>query len=439
MKNVFISLIVITLSALAFSNQDAKNVAQVKIKKGKASVIFINGDTAEITKDMWIKEGAMIKTQGASFVRLKFIDKSSMNIGPKSEIKIEKFDKKEAGVINVLTGKIRSQVSKNYLEMEKGKSKLFVKSKSAVMGIRGTDFLFSTNAKTGATTAVLFEGSVVFSKLQKGENQANLEKIVNRGRRINPGQFSVAMNNINKATVPSKLSSSQFGKLMKNENFEVAKNEIVKKVKSIVPPGLKGEAVTSDVVIVKVDTQNIAPGKVAPAIPTDSKGFVNGDDVKPVDGSIVHIDSGIIVPLGKDSVYDKNAGEWVSSSVGGIDSKGDYIPPKDFKVTDDGKLVKIDDAGRVLKEVVVDVSPLDKTKPLDESKMIEPSQPSTQERIPGSDSVESKGETEAKVLAVPPRPVGETFAPAGYTNSPPKEVIRIRKTGRANVNVRVNN
>src|SRR5690606_40301890 len=48
---------------------------------------------------------------------------------------------RSAGVINVLSGKIRSKVTKNYLDMDQDKSKLFVKSKSAVMGIRGTDFI----------------------------------------------------------------------------------------------------------------------------------------------------------------------------------------------------------------------------------------------------------------------------------------------------------
>ena len=164
----YLFLFIFLFTASVFSSQNAgKKVALVKIVKGSATFLSLSGDKDYIRKGMWLTEGTIVKTEPRSFVKLSFIDKSSMNIGPKSELKIEKFSKDEAGVINILTGKIRSKVTKDYLQMNKDKSKLFIKSKSAVMGIRGTDFLFSTNKVTGATTAVLFEGKVVFNKINR--------------------------------------------------------------------------------------------------------------------------------------------------------------------------------------------------------------------------------------------------------------------------------
>lgn len=375
-KKLITLFLVIGMSFFAFSSQQAKEVARVKIKRGKATVISPDGTKAELKKDMWVKEGAIIKTEAKSFVKLSFIDKSSMNVGPKSELKIEKFSKKDAGVINVLTGKIRSKVTKDYLKMDKDKSKLFVRSKSAVMGIRGTEFIFTANKKAGSATAVLLEGSVVFNKISKGDNLRNLEAIVSKGRPIKPGQFSVVMKNASKPTVASKMSSKQLNSLAKNPEFKEAVKKVAKKLKSVVPPGLSGDIVMGGnenlekeikkVVKIKLKKEKAAPvdAEVAEQKKEESKGFVKGDDIKPADGSIVDIDSGAVIPLGADSTFDKNTGEWVSNSVGGVDDTGAYLPPEGFKMTETGDMLKVEEGGKV-KKVVLEIKPLDQVKPLD--------------------------------------------------------------------------
>ncbi len=356
----------------------AKNVAIVKMVRGSAHSI-LNGAKLELKKGTWIEEGSTVKTASKSFVRLSFVDKSTMNVGPSSQMKIEKFSKQEAGVINVLSGKIRSQVSKDYLNMDKDKSKLFVKSKSAVMGIRGTDFIFSTNAQTGATTAVLFEGSVVFNKLDPLENVNDLESIVDRGHRINPGQFSVANSALARPTVPAKLASTQFRALKKNTEFvDVSIKEGLKQKRALVPPGLSGRAVASteeglkEVMDVKGKRQEINID--------ETKGFVRGDDVKPVDGSLVHIDSGTIIPLGKDSKFDPNAKEWVSPSFD-VDADGEVVPPQGYMLNDDGTLLKMEK--EEFKEVKLEVRPLDEVPSLED--------------IPVSDTVKKRGPAPAGI------------------------------------------
>ena len=374
MKALLLFISVLSISLIALSNQDSKKVAIVKMLRGKAQAISPAGKTLDLKKGSWLQEGSIIETSAKSFVKLGFIDKSSMNVGPKSKLKIEKFSKKEAGVINVLSGKIRSEVTKNYLDMEKNKSKLFVKSKNAVMGIRGTDFLFSTNPKTKATTAVLFEGSVVFKKLDKKDNLRDLESIVNKGRRINPGEFSVADKKRSKTTVPAKLSSKQFSNLFKNKDFVQDDSSAVqqKKAKSVVPPGLTGLAVQGESEVIKEKVQAFVPDIANKEVTKEayelSKGFVKGEDIKPADGSVVHIDTGMVIPVSKDATFDQSKGEWVSSSMGTITPSGDYLPPEGFKVSDDGKMLKID--GNVVKEVIVDIQPVDKQVPLEDQKEI---------------------------------------------------------------------
>lgn len=426
-KKLGILFVVLSLSLFAFSGQSTKEVAKVKVKRGIANVVAPDGTSTELKKDMWVKEGSIIKTGEKSFVKLSFIDKSSMNVGPKSELKIEKFSKEDAGVINVLTGKIRSKVTKDYLKMDKDKSKLFVRSKSAVMGIRGTEFMFTANAKAGTSTAVLFEGSVVFNKLNKGDNIKNLEAIVNKGTPIKPGQFSVASQKMAKPTVAAKLSSKQLGSLAGNAEFKEvspdAKN--AKKIKSVVPPGLSGDAVMggneqleaeiAKVVKVKVETKGGAEPEVAAAAVENAKGFANGDEVQPAAGSMVDIDSGVIIPPPADSVFDPNTGEFVSNSMGGIAPTGEYLPPEGMQITETGDMIKQTEAGETVK-VVVEIKPPDEIKPLDEAPTVAYVPPAEDGPAPASDGTVVAGGDEPPPGEEAPlgdEPLLEGPAPAG--------------------------
>lgn len=361
---------------MAFSAQGGKKVAKVKLAKGPSTVTKPSGESGPIKMGDWIEEGSIIKTSPKSFVRLTFIDKSSMNVGPKSELKIEKFSKKDAGVINVLTGKIRSKVTKDYLQMDKNKSKLFVKSKNAVMGVRGTDFMFSTNAKTGNTTTVLFEGAIVFNKLPPGAK--NLEAVVQAGRAIMPGQVSIAMKNKPKPTVPAKMNSKQFSKLEANVNMAESKVKKAKKKKSPVPPGLTGDVVASDnknlqKEIAKVIKVDVAAVEVKVDDMASSKGFSNGVDEKPADGVMVHLDTGAVIQPAADATFDANTGEWVSTSMGDINAAGEYIPPENIDITSDGSFVTETSDGKlaVIPGMGEAILPVDQMVTFDEAPKVE--------------------------------------------------------------------
>src|SRR5690606_8985738 len=101
------------------------------------------------------------------------------------------------------------------------------KTKNAVMGIRGTDFLISTTGKN--TVAILFEGSVVFNKLsdQKLMDSAKLDDVVDRGVRLFPGEFSAVGEN-GKPTIPALLNVQQREKLEKNVTFDKNSKSVAK-------------------------------------------------------------------------------------------------------------------------------------------------------------------------------------------------------------------
>jgi len=330
----------LTLTMNAF----AKNVAKVKMFRGKVFIINTDKQKTKVSKGMWINEGDIVRTKKKSFVRLSFIDKSTVNVGPDSKMKIEKFSKTEAGVLNMIQGKIRAKVTKDYLDMDQSQSKLFVKSKAAVMGIRGTDFAYVASSNGKAASAVLFEGSVYFSKINKGDNLKKLESIVNRGRRLIPGTFSVVNPKVNKATIAVKMNMKQFKALEKDVNFsndQVSKDK--HKLKSKVPAGLEGDIVSlkeSDNSIKQslATELNVEAGEMKKVDMEGSRLEVTEDGIKPAAGSIVHIDSGEIMPMGKNATYDSNTEQWVNSDFV-VSANGEITAPEGFKIEDNGHIM----------------------------------------------------------------------------------------------------
>lgn len=284
---------------MAISTAHASNIAKVKALRGDVKAIGQDLALRELKKDDWILEGETVVTSIKSFVRLNFIDDSNVNIGPSSKVKVEQFKKDAPGVLSVVTGKIRAEVSKDYLKMQNNKSKLFVRSSNAVMGIRGTDFLFSSNSKTNNTVAVLFEGSVVFNRLDSKDisNIGKYESIVSSGMKIRPGEFS-SVTGDQKLIKPKNLNKAQYINL-KNNKISSQTN------RSAVPEGL-------------------------------SNSIVKSSDKPKSDSEMKLISSGAMINLNSGKVIDnasiKNNGELTSS--------GEFLLPKDVSLNDKGELVQ---------------------------------------------------------------------------------------------------
>ncbi len=345
MKTIIIFLVSLLFAFQAFAQ--GKKVAVVKIIRGEVDVLTL-GKTTRLNVNDWVQEGSVVKTADKSFAKLIFVDRSQINIGPNSEMKIEKFSGDDAGVIDLVKGKVRSQVTKTLIQ---DRSKMFIKTPNAVMGIRGTDFVISYNGKN--TSTVLFEGSVLFAKLEgKVQSAQAMENLINRsGERVFPGQFSVVVERL-RPTIPSYLNKQQLEALEKNDGSDSNRNpdsgNQSAASKSVVPPGLSGAVVSNDQDTIKTEvapaavaanTETTPAAQNAPA-PSDPEGFVKGDQIKPANGSFVHIDSGTIIPPGPDSVLDKNTNTYIPGpGQGTVSATGEYVPPKNVEITTDGKIM----------------------------------------------------------------------------------------------------
>ena len=162
MRYLFILCLIFPLQTFA------SQVAKVILLKGQVSEINSDGIKKNLNKGDWVNEGSELLTQSKSFAKLLFVDKSSVNIGPSSNMKITAYKKNEPGIISLLKGQIRSKVEKDLLQnKEEDKSKLFIKTKNAAMGVRGTDFIVGFDPVIGNTKLDVITGVVAMVNIQE--------------------------------------------------------------------------------------------------------------------------------------------------------------------------------------------------------------------------------------------------------------------------------
>ncbi len=136
-----------------------KGDVQIDVAKTKKS------EKAKLNSE--ICSGDTVTAQKEARAKIVMVDGNELNISPDSKLTIEGYDyqpekDKKKVLINVLFGKVRANVKQKYDDQSQdGASNSFqVKTKSAVAGVRGTDFLTSYNTSTGRSEVVTFSGKV---------------------------------------------------------------------------------------------------------------------------------------------------------------------------------------------------------------------------------------------------------------------------------------
>lgn len=231
-KNVFLFIIVTLFYSLT----------QVFAEDEIATVIILRGDIKAkekdsnaiiaVSKGMNLKEGTVLQSGAKSFVKLLFIDKSEMSLGPESQMVINSFPKDQAGILTLVKGQLRSKVTKDYMDMsDKDKSKLFIKTQSAAMGVRGTDFQVNYDKTTSATTLVTFSGIVAMTHISelaaKSFDRVNLESALHSKEAVlvQKGEFAGTTQHT-QATTPEKLPADKLEILKSTEGTKVIKEVI---------------------------------------------------------------------------------------------------------------------------------------------------------------------------------------------------------------------
>ena len=135
----------------------------VKIESGKDKAI------APAPAGSKVCQGDTVIAGAQSRAKVKMEDGNELNISPDSRILLETYeykaaDNKKKVMLNVLYGKVRAATREENMYNDKskdGQANTFqVKTKSAVAGVRGTDFLTSFDRQTTKTEVVTFRGKV---------------------------------------------------------------------------------------------------------------------------------------------------------------------------------------------------------------------------------------------------------------------------------------
>ncbi len=370
---VMISVFLCSWSLMAKAPSE---VAKAIILKGNVSEVFMNDlgkkESRTLKRGDNIHEGAQITCDKSGFVKLLFFDKSQMMVSPGSSIEIKSFTKKKAGMISLLKGRIRSKVTKDRMKIDQeDTSKLFIKTKTAAMGVRGTDFQVIYNPNNDVTSLLTFEGAVAMAKIDSTMDsnrlgQAALESRLNSDQAVmvRRGQYSGSMPGVNRVSLPVKISPAQL-EVLRGKNEVSSKKESPKKkskqvVRSTVPPGLnpKKVATKKDAIIQKmagdklgVTSKDLNSDKlkdkyfenIKSEVPPE--GIVNSKtgEHAPAAGGFIDTKTGLYVPPGKGDAFDPEAGVYVPGpEVGTIDSQtGDYVAPEGTQLADNGSLIKV--------------------------------------------------------------------------------------------------
>lgn len=155
----YLLLVAILISLIAINNTSAEeNFAKAKIVKGSVTVLIPGAKEAkELKEGDSLPEDTSILTKERSFVKIVLHEGSELNLGPSSKMVLERHrSNKEPGVVNLITGKLKSTIKKEI----NNDVKMILKTRSASMGVRGTDFLIVYNPETEAASLVTFEGKV---------------------------------------------------------------------------------------------------------------------------------------------------------------------------------------------------------------------------------------------------------------------------------------
>jgi len=340
---IFTSILLFLLPTIVFAVEKGAYIAEVVRIRGEATQLSPGAKMARAVEigDKFIEDTSIV-TGAKSFLKIKFIDNSEMNVGPESKIVIAEMKKESPGVISLLKGRIRTEVQK---DATSNTNKLFIKTRTAAMGVRGTDFQTIYNPDNKMTSLLTYRGEVAMARVdektyqkleeapektierndvtkdvevkevpaKKLDEATELNKILksNTTVLVPPGQNSFASDALKKASLPVKISPVQLEVLYKNKEFAEKSRDNINAVSEAEKP---------------INTTLKVADQKAPA-----EGLFNEKtgDFAPKAGGYIDIATGLYIAPEADAKLDKEKGVYVSKKVGDIDADtGQYVAPK---------------------------------------------------------------------------------------------------------------
>lgn len=302
MKYLFILIVFTPLCFTEAFSEDS--IATALIVKGNVTYLSPGKRNASpLKKGVKLLKDTSIYVKGKGFAKIKFINSSSMTIGPNSKVAVEMDLSDKTTLVNLISGKIRAKVDKNI----KNDKKFLVKTSSATMGVRGTEFQITHSPTVKKTSLLTYNGQVDMKKTKiEGTKDTSIKSVSNhisdlkKDLTLNPTSVNrgdyirMANTDIQKAE-KVKINPKQFLLLEKDEKLGAQKMKLTKKEK--ISLAKKSKELEKEF---KKDIEK-SGGKIR-----NSLGFID-------------IDKAVYIP----PVDSKN-----KKYLGKISENGEYIPPK---------------------------------------------------------------------------------------------------------------
>lgn len=311
-----IQKIIATMTVIILSGHVQANFAKVLLVKGKVSYLGPGMKTPQWVKNgMTFKEDTSIVTREKSFIKVRILDDgSSVSLGPESKMVVTKVKADKGSVISLLNGQLRSKVEKSK-NLPKNESKLYIKTRTAALGVRGTEFIAIANQENHVTSLITLEGEVAMNKIDTSVPTTNIETQVREAldtteqvTLVKKGNTATSYLHKEELTPVSKVNPVQLIALKKNEELTTAPTN----QKELV------EVAQNTALDEKTKKELYAP---------DEDGKIENI---PENGGIVDLKSAIFIPeIKNDGVkignVDSNTGEFVPVAGIKLDEKKGFV------------------------------------------------------------------------------------------------------------------
>lgn len=346
------------LFLLIVSSSVLADFAKVKFVRGEVTALKPGENKAvKLKRNDILPEDTSVVTSPKSIIKINLSDGSVVSLGPKSKLVLHTMNKKKkTNVMGVLKGVIRAEVRKEQVQ----DPKMIIKTRSAVMGVRGTTFKSVYNPATNNTSLVTIEGEVAMAKVEevkpseviakkkeiikKAKETGDVEKIKEAQKQaekmvqevatkkpdavelkealkskevvsVTKGQFSGVVSNLEKPTIPVKVAPKQLVALAKKDELA---DKVVEK--------------SEDEIIKEVYTEEEISKQQA-----DKRVNLEKGELAPRSGGLIDFKTGLYVPPPATAKYDEEKHVFVAAEedVGKVDEAGEYIPPKGIKIDEE--------------------------------------------------------------------------------------------------------
>jgi hypothetical protein len=160
---------------IAPTAESASSIGKVKVLHGSVSIVHADGKKSVVTGDTELRESDTLESakDGTALVTFNGGNKLHVHEDTKVEVKEFKDEKVEASrraLLNLIKGKVRSQVEQKYKNDQSSYFRII--TKGAVAGVRGTDFVIEHHEdKKMETTVETLGGKVILASLDEKQTR----------------------------------------------------------------------------------------------------------------------------------------------------------------------------------------------------------------------------------------------------------------------------